>query len=61
MKKHVLMDNTKAAENNNKPARRFVPKATNFKVSASYEGLAASGKVRTLESLKRQYARQVEN
>ena len=55
------MDNTKASENGNKPARRFVPKATNFNVSASYEGLAASGKVRTLESLKRQYARQVEN
>lgn len=37
--------------------RKFVPKLSNFKVSASYEGLIASGKSSTLEALKRQYAR----
>lgn len=47
------MNNIKEVKINSKPARRFVPKARNFKVSASYE----SGKARTLESLKRHYAR----
>jgi hypothetical protein len=43
--------------NSSKTSRQFVPKAKNFKVSASYEGLTVKSKPRSLEALKRQYAR----
>jgi len=51
------MKNEKEEVSNLKTNRRFVPKARNFKVSTSYEGLTVSEKQRTLESLKRQYSR----
>ncbi|HFQ5142150.1 hypothetical protein LZU85_01255 [Vibrio sp. IRLE0018] len=51
------MKNDKKEVSTTDTERRFVPKARNFKVSASYEGLTSSGKQKTLEALKRQYAR----
>ncbi len=51
------MKQEKAEANNSQTTRKFVPKAENFKVSTSYEGLTASGKPPSLEALKRQYAR----
>ncbi len=47
----------KAEANNSKTNRQFVPKAKNFEVSTSYEGLTAKSKPQSLEALKRQYAR----
>ncbi|EPF2928102.1 hypothetical protein [Vibrio navarrensis] len=49
------MKQEKAEANNSQTTRKFVPKAENFKVSTSYEGLTASGKPQSLEALKRQW------
>ena len=51
------MKHIKAEANSSKANRQFAPKAKNFKVSTSYEGLTAQNKPRSLEALKRQYAR----
>ena len=51
------MKHVKAEANSPNTNRQFVPKAKNFKVSTSYEGLTATNKPRSLEALKRQYAR----
>ena len=51
------MKHVKAEANSSKTNRQFVPKAKNFEVSTSYEGLTAKSKHQSLEALKRQYAR----
>jgi hypothetical protein len=51
------MKHVDAETNSSKTNRQFVPKAKNFKVSTSYEGLTVKSEPQSLAALKRQYAR----
>lgn len=52
------MKNTEAPKNTKKTSRNFSPKLSNLEVSLSYEGLSLKAKKqKSLEELKRQYAR----